>query len=78
MPEWIVFQELANEEVLDHPLPVAAMVVLADDEEGAIQTATTSMAFMPGSVMGVAQIDDRKSYEDISAPDLKEKKKPKK
>jgi hypothetical protein len=78
MPEWIVFQELPEEQVLEQPMSVAAMVVMADDHEGAIQAVTKVMAFMPGAVIGAIQVDDRKSFEVVGTPELEEKpKKPK-
>jgi len=77
VPEFIVFQEIPEEQVIDQPMPVAAFVVRADNAKSAIHAVAAFQAtFLSGMDIGAAPIDDRESYAVSSSPKLTKKPKP--
>lgn len=78
MPEFIVFQELHEEQVLEQPMGVSAFVVVAANAKAAIEAVSAFAAFLPGQAIGSVEIESRDTYEAVGAPTLKKKtKKPK-
>ncbi len=71
MPLYIVYQTPANLSP-DLPSPVASVIVEADDERDAAESAVSSGGFMPG-VISVVSVDLGKDFDMTLATDLVEK-----